>query len=259
MSLADVELFVLDMDGTFYLDNTPLPGSLKFLEKLRRRGKRYVFFTNNSSLGPEDYVEKLKGMGVSVSLDEVFTSGEATALYMLREFGRCRIYLLGTPQLQRIFLSIGHVLDEENPDLVVVGFDKTLTYEKLRKACLFLRKGKRYIATHPDINCPSEEGPIPDAGSIMAAIEASTGRKPDFVVGKPNPMVIEMISEKKGVRKERIAMVGDRLYTDVRVAKNAGIVSILVLSGETTLSDLEKSDLKPDYVFKDLGELSEFI
>lgn len=161
--------------------------------------------------------------------------------------------------MQRVFEKYGHLLVEEDPDFVVLGFDKTLTYEKLKKACILLRSGKKYIATHPDVNCPSKEGPIPDAGSIMAAIEASTGRRPDIIVGKPNPLVVEVISRKFNVSKEKMAMVGDRLYTDIRLGKNAGIVSILVLTGETTLEDLESSGIKPDFVFKSLKELCEAI
>ncbi|PLV60126.1 HAD-IIA family hydrolase [Thermotoga sp. KOL6] len=257
--LDKIDLFILDMDGTFYLDDILLPGSLDFLEILKQKGKRYVFFTNNSSLGPTDYVRKLRKMGAPVLKGSVITSGEITAEYILQKYGRCKIFLLGTPQLKRVFASYGHVMEDEKPDFVVLGFDKTLTYEKLKKACLFLRKGKKYLATHPDINCPSKEGPIPDAGSLIAAIEASTGRKPDLVLGKPNPMVVEVISRKLNVPKEKMAMVGDRLYTDVKLGKNAGIVSILVLTGETTLDDLSRSDVKPDFVFKNLYELSKAI
>ncbi|AAD36807.1 HAD family hydrolase [Thermotoga maritima MSB8] len=257
--LDKIELFILDMDGTFYLDDSLLPGSLEFLETLKEKNKRFVFFTNNSSLGAQDYVRKLRNMGVDVPDDAVVTSGEITAEHMLKRFGRCRIFLLGTPQLKKVFEAYGHVIDEENPDFVVLGFDKTLTYERLKKACILLRKGKFYIATHPDINCPSKEGPVPDAGSIMAAIEASTGRKPDLIAGKPNPLVVDVISEKFGVPKERMAMVGDRLYTDVKLGKNAGIVSILVLTGETTPEDLERAETKPDFVFKNLGELAKAV
>lgn len=257
--LSEIDLFILDMDGTFYLDDSLLPGAVEFLETLKAKGKKAVFFTNNSSLGPSDYVEKLRRMGVDVSDDSVITSGEVTAEYMLRKYGPSRIFLLGTPQLQRVFEKYGHLLVEEDPDFVVLGFDKTLTYEKLKKACILLRSGKKYTATHPDVNCPSKEGPIPDAGSIMAAIEASTGRRPDIIVGKPNPLVVEVISRKFNVSKEKMAMVGDRLYTDIRLGKNAGIVSILVLTGETTLEDLESSGIKPDFVFKSLKELCEAI
>ncbi|MDK2786768.1 MAG: hypothetical protein PWQ80_1447 [Thermotoga sp.] len=257
--LSEIDLFILDMDGTFYLDDSLLPGAVEFLETLKAKGKKAVFFTNNSSLGPSDYVEKLRRMGVDVSDDSVITSGEVTAEYMLRKYGPSRIFLLGTPQLQRVFKEYGHLVVDEDPDFVVLGFDKTLTYEKLKKACIFLRSGKEYIATHPDVNCPSKEGPIPDAGSIMAAIEASTGRRPSVIVGKPNPLVVEVISRKFNVPKEKMAMVGDRLYTDIKLGKNAGIVSILVLTGETTLEDMESASVKPDFVFENLKELCEAI
>ena len=257
--LSEIDLFILDMDGTFYLDDSLLPGAAELLETLKARGKKAIFFTNNSSLGPFDYVEKLRKMGVNVSDNSVVTSGEVTAEYMLKEYGPSRIFLLGTPQLRRVFESYGHLVVDEDPDFVVLGFDKTLTYEKLKKACIFLRVGKKYIATHPDVNCPSKEGPIPDAGSIMAAIETSTGRKPDLIVGKPNPLVVEVISRKFNVPKEKMAIVGDRLYTDIKLGKNAGIVSILVLTGETTPEDLAASSIKPDFVFASLKELCEAV
>ncbi|HOJ88990.1 MAG TPA: HAD hydrolase-like protein, partial [Pseudothermotoga sp.] len=143
-----------------------------------------------------------------------------------------------------------------DPQVVVLGYDTEVNYEKLALGCLFIRKGVDYIATHPDINCPSADGPLPDAGSFISLIERSTGRKPDFIVGKPNPLMLKMIVEKTGVEPERIAMVGDRLYTDMEFAKRSGIFSILVLSGESTLEDLKKVEEKPDLVLQNIGELA---
>ena len=259
MTLERIKLFVLDMDGTFYLGNRVFPSSLVFADRIRKTGRKYVFLTNNSSKGPEEYAEKLKKMGVNVGKDDIFTSGEATAMYILKEYGRSRIFLLGTFSLSKIFENFGHLIVEDDPQMVVLGFDTTLTYEKLKKACLLLRKGLLYIATHPDINCPSEEGLIPDAGSFISAIKASTGREPDFIVGKPNPMMIEMLLNRYGFTKDQVAIVGDRLYTDIKLGKNSNILTILVLTGETTLEDLKNSDVKPDLVVRDLGEIAKIL
>lgn len=259
MTLKNIKLFVLDMDGTFYIGNRILPSSLVFVNKIRETQRKFVFLTNNSSKGPEEYAEKLRKMGVDVEKDDIFTSGEATAMYILKKYGRSRIFLLGTPFLSKIFESFGHSIVENDPQMVVLGFDTTLTYEKLKNACLLIRKGLPYIATHPDINCPSEEGLIPDAGSIISAIKASTGRDPDFIVGKPNSMMIEMLLARYGFTKDQVAIIGDRLYTDIKLGKKSNIFTILVLTGETTLKDLEYSDVKPDIVVKDLGKIAEML
>jgi len=259
VTLGKIKLFILDMDGTFYLGNRVFPSSLVFADRIRKTRRKFVFLTNNSSKGPEEYAEKLKKMGVSVGKDDIFTSGEATAMYILKKYGRSRIFLLGTPSLSRIFENFGHLIVEDDPQMVVLGFDTTLTYEKLKRACLLLRKGLPYIATHPDINCPSEEGLIPDAGSFISAIKTSTGREPDFIVGKPNPMMIEMLLNRYGFTKDQVAIVGDRLYTDIKLGKNSNILTILVLTGETTLEDLKNSDVRPDLVVRDLGEVAKML
>ena len=255
--LKDIELFVLDMDGTVHIDGELFPWTIPFLNKVRESGKRYVFLTNNSSKGPEDYEKDLKEMGIPDPA--VYTSGEATAMYVKEKFGDVRIFILGTEKLARVFEKSGLIVDENNPDVLVLGYDTEVTYEKIKKFAIFLRRGLPYISTHPDLNCPSKDGLIPDAGSFIALFKASTGREPEKIVGKPNPQMLHSLSEKFNIPPNKIAVIGDRLYTDIKLAKNSGAVGILVLSGETSREDLEKSDVVPDMVVKNIGELIELI
>ncbi len=253
--LANVELFVMDMDGTIYLGDEVFPWTLPFLESIKKSGRRYVFLTNNSSKGPKDYVRKLRKLGIPVDEDGVFTSGEATARFVKREYPGSKVYLIGTPELRMVFEEEGVKLVEDDPDILVLGYDTTINYEKIRKGALFLRKGVVYIATHPDVNCPSPEGLVPDAGSFIAMFRESTSRSPDHIVGKPNPGILIELSRKANVSIDRIAIIGDRLYTDVELARRAGAISILVLSGETKPEDLKRSETIPDFVVENLGEI----
>ena len=257
IQLHDLKCFLLDMDGTFYLGDQLLPGSLTFMNLLKNTGRDYLFVTNNSSCDAKFYAEKLARMGWKSSADKVITSGEATALYLEKQKPNAKVYLLGTPQLETEFSSRGFILTENNPDYVIIGFDKTLNYQKLVTACNLLRVGVPFIATHPDINCPTEAGFIPDCGAMLELIKASTGVVPQKIIGKPNKEIVETVLLKKNYQLSEIAMIGDRLYTDIATGKKAGITSILVMSGETTDEDLKKSDIQPDYVFKDLGALAQ--
>lgn len=255
-SLADIRLFLLDMDGTVYLGSRLLPGSLDFLRYLGETGRDHLFLTNNSSRNARYYAQKMTKLGWTAQPGEILTSGEATALYLGGLKPAARIYLLGTPDLQTEFTAHGFVLTDENPDYVVLGFDMTLTYDKLVRACDLVRGGVPFIATHPDLNCPTENGYIPDCGAMTAMITASTGVKPK-VIGKPNREIIDAMFRKKPVRRNQVAMVGDRLYTDIVMAHNAGVCSILVLSGEAKRQDILTAPSKPDFVFDGLGELYE--
>jgi HAD superfamily hydrolase (TIGR01457 family) len=254
--LKDIKLFVLDMDGTFYLGDKILDGALGFLEKVKKTGREYIFFTNNSSKAPEDYIEKLKKMNCRISRKDIMTSGDVTIEYLKVHHQGSSVYLLGTKELEKSFLEAGIKLVEETPDIVVVGFDMTLTYEKLERACTYIRNGAKFVATHLDINCPTEEGFIPDCGAICAAIKLSTGVEPEFM-GKPVGRTVEMIEQRTRYRREEIAFVGDRLYTDVATGVNNGSMGILVLSGETKLSDVEKSEVKPNFIYPSLKEIGE--
>lgn len=258
--IKDIKCFLLDMDGTFYLGDKLIDGSLDFLETLEKQNKEYLFLTNNSSKNRYAYVEKLKRLGLEIEPDRVFTSGEATTIFLRQKKPGAKIFLLGTKLLEEEFTNAGFKLIKdrsEKPDFVVLGFDTTLTYEKLWIACDFIRDGVEYIATHPDFNCPLEDSKfMPDAGAMIEFIYASTQRRP-YVVGKPNKTIIESLCEKYEYNKEDIAMVGDRLYTDIKTGENAGITSILVLSGETSIEDYNNSEIKANYVFDSLKEINE--
>jgi 4-nitrophenyl phosphatase len=252
--LTTIRLFLLDMDGTFYLGDTLLPGALEFIDLLRVRGIDYLFLTNNSSKHRGQYADKLRRLGLDISEDKIFTSGEATAIYLNKIKPGANIYLVGTPALEDEFRSHGFKLVETNPDYAVLGFDTTLTYAKLWRLCDLARAGVPYIATHPDFNCPIEGGFMPDIGAMMAFVEASTGRRPDVVVGKPSRPIIEAVMEKTGLPVGQIGMVGDRLYTDIALGAT-GVVTVLVLSGETHLKDLSGAERQPDFTMQDLAEL----
>lgn len=255
--LRAVRCFLLDMDGTFYLGENLLPGSMPFIGKLRETGRDFLFLTNNSSHDGEYYVARLGRMGLSVEKRQVFTSGQATALYLKAHFPGKTVFLLGNEYLRREMEGLGVRIEPEHPDMVVAGFDTTLDYAKMCRVCDLVRAGLPFVATHPDFNCPTESGFIPDIGAILAFIEASTGRRPDAVVGKPNAPIVESILRHTGLRKEELAMVGDRLYTDIRTGLDHGILSILVLTGETAEEDVKHTPYRPDLVFPSLREIGE--
>ena len=257
-AINDIKLFVLDMDGTFYLGDKIIEGSLEFIDKIKRSGKKILFFTNNSSKAPEDYIKKLKVMNCIIESKEIMTSGDVTIEYLKTNYQKARVYLLGTKELERSFEKEGITLVDTNPDIVVVGFDMTLTYEKLEKACTFIRNGSLFLATHLDINCPTQDGFIPDCGAICSAITLSTGVEPKYM-GKPFKETMDMICKKTNYKKEEIAFVGDRIYTDVATGVKNGSNGFLVLTGEATLEDVKTSEIKPDLVFQSLKEMSDYI
>jgi len=252
--LADVECYILDMDGTIYLGDRLLPGAVDLLKLLTERRIRYYFLTNNSSKNRRQYAEKLANLGLSVSENQILTSGEATAIYLHQVKPGARIFLSGTPALEKDFRGYGFELVSEQPDFVVLGFDTTVTYTRLWKLCDFIRAGLPYIATHPDINCPTANGYMPDIGALIAFIHASTGRSPDITIGKPNMPIIDALVERSGIPVESMCIVGDRLYTDIALGES-GMVTVLVLTGETRQGDLAGSRYQPDYVMEDLAFL----
>lgn len=252
--LNDINLFLLDMDGTVYLGERLLPGAAEFLALLDARKIPYLFLTNNSSKHRGQYAAKLQRLGLAIDAEKIFTSGEATARYLSKQKPDARVYLVGTPALAAEFANHGFALVDDNPDYAVLGFDTTFTYQKLWRLCDLVRDGIPYIATHPDFNCPIEGGFMPDIGATIAFVEASTGRRPDVIVGKPHRPIIEALAEKTAVPIAQICMVGDRLYTDIALGA-AGIMTVLVLSGETRREDLPGAPHQPDLVVADLGEL----
>ncbi len=258
--LKDIKCFLLDMDGTVTIGSELLPGASEFLQYLKESGRDFLFMTNNSSKNSNDYVKKMCGLGIQCDHNDVMTSGEATVNYLHSVKPNARVYLMGTPELEEQFMSWGFTLTADRPDFVVLGFDKTLTYEKLVIGCDLIRAGVTYIATHPDFNCPMpNNGYIPDCGAMMELIKASTGKMPK-VIGKPNSEIaISAFRKRNQYKPEEFAMVGDRIYTDVKTGINAGITSILVLSGEATMKDVEESDVKPTYVFSGVGEICDYL
>ncbi len=257
--LADVQCFALDLDGTMYLGDTWIDGAMDFLHRLDETGRRYVFITNNSSRNATVYVEKLARMGLPTEPDQIVTSGQATIDYLLRNYPDKKVYLLGNEMLREEFSQAGIQLEETNPDVVVTGFDTTLDYQKMCKVCDFVRAGLPYLSTHPDYNCPTETGFVPDVGAIHAFIQASAFRFPDRVIGKPNADMIDYLVERTGTGRERIAMIGDRLYTDIAAGRNNGLLSILVLSGEATYAEAEEYPIQPHLVFTSVKEMIPFL
>ena len=255
--IASLNCFVLDMDGTFYLGDQLLEGSLDFIARVRATGRKFVFLTNNSSKNRKEYVRKLATMGLEITENEMVTSGQATILYLNSYHKGKSVFLLGNPTLAEEFEEAGIVLTENNPDMVVTAFDTTLDYRKMCLVCDFVREGRPFIATHPDFNCPTETGYIPDIGAIHAFINASSGRMPDKIIGKPYKEIMDCAMEQAGVTADVSAMVGDRLYTDIAIAGNVpGLRGILVLSGETKREDLVGSSVQPHMIFGSLKDIT---
>ncbi len=253
-----IKLFVLDMDGTIYLGDKLLRGSLEFIERIKSSSKDFLFFTNNSSKTSIFYKEKLNKMGFDVERTDILTSGDITIDYLNEHHLGKSIYLLGTPLLTESFLENNINLVEDNPDIVVVAFDTTLTYEKLDKACRYIRNGAIFIATHLDVNCPTEDGFMPDCGAMCELISMSTGVKPKYL-GKPFLETLQGIMRVKDVKKEEILFIGDRIYTDVAMGINNGARGVLVLSGESDMETVKNSDIKPDFIFEGIYEILDFI
>lgn len=254
--LSHIKLFVLDMDGTIYLGEKVLPNAVEFISHARSKGIRVIFFTNNASKNPNDYVNKLNRLGFDASRGDVVTAGDVTIEFLKKNHPDTPVYLVGTPELEQSFLENGITLSERS-DIVVTSFDTTLTYKKLVTACDLIRNGATFYCTHPDFNCPTENGYLPDSGAIAALITASTGAKPRFF-GKPCKETADMISMMFGVPFENTAIVGDRLYTDIALGKNNGLLSILVLTGETAREDINEENA-PDIVFDGIGDIIRYI
>lgn len=254
-ALKNIELFVLDMDGTIYLGDRILPNAIEFVKTARETGRKVVFFTNNASKNPNNYVDKLNRMGFGATRSDVVTAGDVTIEYLKRNRSGESVYLVGTPALEQSFIEAGITLSKD-ANIVVSSFDTTLTYEKLVIACNLIRNGADFYCTHPDFNCPTENGFIPDSGAIAALITASTGATPKYF-GKPHKETADMISELFGVSFDKTAIVGDRLYTDIALGKNNGLMSVLVLTGETKIEDVNE-DNAPDIILDGIGEILKY-
>lgn len=255
-ALQSCKLFVFDLDGTLYLGDKVLPGAHEIIEALEASPDyKYVYLTNNSSRAARDYITRLKGLGFLCSDENIMSSSMATARYLIENYSGQGVYLVGTNAFYDELKDCGINLSEDNATVVCVGFDTELTFDKLNKATHFLRRGAAFVAANPDCVCPMPEDEVlPDCGSICALLTACTGREP-FYIGKPNPQMLYMLSENLGISLSQIAVVGDRLYTDIAVAENAGAVSVCVLSGETNREMIKSSPVKPQYVFPSVIEL----
>ena len=249
----DFKCYLLDMDGTVYLGGKAVGGAAETVAKMRERGK-VLFLTNNTSCSRRAYATKLSALGIAAKEADIFTAGNATIDYIAENYSSPKVYVLGTELLKSEFAAAGLALVESSPELVVVGFDTSLTYEKLSKTCAFIRGGVPFIATHPDFNCPVGDGYIPDVGSFLALIEASTGRRPEAVCGKPYAPMAKALSKVTGASGRDVVMIGDRLYTDMRFAAENGFYSTLVLSGEATKGELIESGIKVDRVIPSIKQ-----
>jgi NagD protein len=261
--LSKIRHVCLDMDGTIYKGSDLFPYTKDFLARLDDMGIGYTFLTNNSSKSVEAYLEHLRKMGIETTRDKMYTSGLATMDFLRHDYpGVKRVYILGTPSLKQEFVASGFEVmqaADDEPDAVVVGFDTTLTFEHLCECAWWIAQGKPFIATHPDLVCPTNLPTVlVDCGAVCRCLEAATGRKVEAVPGKPDPRMLEGIMRRHGLEPQETAMVGDRLYTDVAMANNAGAVGVLVLTGEATRADAEASaDVTADFVLESIQVLGD--
>ena len=256
--LKEKKLYLFDMDGTIYRENDLFDGVKELFETIDKNGGIYVFITNNSSKSVCDYVAKLENMGLTVTEENFFTSTQASTRLFKKQFGDKLIYCQGTRSFVKELVSSGLNVTEvydENANAVLVGFDPELTGDKLRNTCKMLTKHDvPYYATNPDWVCPVDFGAVPDCGSMCFGIEKATGKMPIFI-GKPQPTMINVVMEKFGCTKEQTVVFGDRIYTDIASGYNAGVDTVLVLSGEATMKDYENSEIKPTFVLNSVKDL----
>ena len=257
-TIQNMKLYLFDMDGTLYLGSRLYDFTIELLQEIRRTGGKYLFITNNSSKSVADYVKKLAGFGIEATRDDFMTSSQATAYYLHKHHEGQRLYVCGTESLKEELRSEGFTVTQniDEVDCIVMGFDTELTFQKLHDVSYLLltRPELPYIATNPDLVCPTEFGSVPDCGSVCAMIFNATGKKP-VVIGKPSSLMPELAMDKLGIAKEQTCVVGDRIYTDVKSGLNAGCVGILVMSGETTYEILAQSPDKPHLVLESAREI----
>lgn len=254
---------VLDMDGTIYLGSTLFPETLPFLALLSRLGIGFTFVTNNCSRSRSQYVAHLRELGIEVSPDSVSTSADATIHYLRKHLGQVqRLLVLGTEGVHEDLRLAGYKVVDDTPDAVVVAFDTELDYESLCRTAYWIGQGIPYLATHPDRVCPTDRATIlPDCGAFCALFESATGRRPDAIPGKPSPEMLRAVVDREGLAHDQVAMIGDRVYTDIRMALDAGSLAVLTLTGETTRVQVEQMPLRerPDIMVEHLAEFGEML
>ncbi len=253
-SLDGIEAVFLDLDGTIYLGDSLIEGSSQFLLRLEEKGVMRFFLSNNSSKSVDQYLQKLRGMGIVSEEGEILLSSHDLISWLTNK-GVTDTYLVGTRGLRDMLEKSGFTTTSDTPEYVVLGYDTEINYEKLATASIHLHNGIPMVASHPDMVCPSPDGDLPDTGAYMALFEATTGVRPEHVCGKPNRGMILHKIEQLGLDPANCAMVGDRLYTDMEMAERAGVHGILVLSGEATMDDLEGSNLNPSLVVDSVSSL----
>ena len=260
--ISKMKLFLFDMDGTLYLGNKLFDFTIPLLNAIRASGGTYLFMTNNSSKSVEDYIEKLQKLGISSTREDFITSSQATAYYLHKHHEGKMLYVCGTESLKKELRSEGFSVTEnlDEVECIIMGFDTELTFQKLHDVSYLLltRPEIPYIATNPDLVCPTEFGSVPDCGSVCAMIFNATGRQP-LVIGKPAPLMPILAMDQLGFTKEETCVIGDRIYTDIKSGLNAGITGILVMSGETTPEILEESKDKPHIVLGNAGEILNYL
>lgn len=246
--------YLFDMDGVLYLGDRQIDGSKEVLNKLLERKKNIFFISNNSSKNKNEYVTKLKKMGINVQEKQIILSTDFLIEYLIENHVKS-VFVLGTESLSQQIISAGINLNRHNPDFVVIGYDTELTYEKLKIACKLINLNVDYLATHCDLVCPTEDGPIPDIGSLINILKTTTNRSPYKIFGKPNVDFVNYILNKYKLDKANTVIIGDRLYTDIDMAHNSSIDSVLMLSGDTSREDLESSSLRPNYVLNNISRI----
>ena len=249
---------MIDMDGTIYKGRNIIPGAIDFIEYLTEEKIPFVFLTNNSSHTREYYSDKLSKMGFRVGKERILTSTIATIRFIKERRAGKKVYVIADPEVTKEIEDLGIKSRDEDPDIVLLTFDRTITFDKINKAYHFIMKGAELIATHPDDLCPMEEGYDVDIGQFIHLLSTLTGTTP-IIIGKPSRLMLEMAAGEMGVDKNKTMMIGDRIYTDMRMAANAGIYSTLVLSGEAKMSDVEEMEKKPTFVVGSVADLSNVI
>lgn len=263
--LSRIRHVALDMDGTIYLSNTIFSFTIPFLAKLRSLGITYSFLTNNPTKSLDDYLAKLRRMGIEATPDEMYTTTVAMIDYLKSHYPSARrLFILGTESMTKQFIDAGFEITaddpEDVPDVIIASFDMTLAYPRLCRAAWWISQGIPYLATNPDRVCPTDQKTVlVDCGSICKCLEWATGRQPDVTLGKPDPNMLINILEQRHLEPSQIAMVGDRIYTDIAMAQNAGAFGVLVLSGETTLEVAQSAPNPPDLIVKNIEELGKYL
>jgi HAD superfamily hydrolase (TIGR01450 family) len=257
-SLPDIDAVFLDLDGTIYLGGELISGAEAFLQRCNEQGVQRYFLSNNSSKSVSQYLSKLHALGLEAEEDDVLLSTH-DLLAWLKKNNITKTWLVGTEGMRSMLEAIGVSTQSTDPEYVVLGYDTELTYDKIAQASIHMHAGVPLVASHPDMVCPSPDGGLPDVGAYLAMFKATTGVDPTHITGKPNAGMILHKIEALGLQPERCAMVGDRLYTDMAMASRAGVVGVLVLSGEATVDDVEAlpegAEQRPTIVVNSVDEL----